>query len=120
MMRFDAIVSFHVRHDVICFKLGKCLDVPDSDVVIPWTALTSSQSKTALCGPTMFHFVHSQHPLQIPNNGRSDSDSDFFLQKKHLIKNVAKKSLVHKKSCMTFTAPNTTKTAIVFIAKKLQ
>ena len=24
MIRFDAIVSFHVRHDVICFKLGKC------------------------------------------------------------------------------------------------
>ena len=27
MMRFDTIISFHVRHDVICFKLGKCLDV---------------------------------------------------------------------------------------------
>ena len=27
MMRFDTIVSFHVRHDVICFKLGKWLDV---------------------------------------------------------------------------------------------
>ena len=24
MMRFDAIVSIHVRHDVICLKLGKC------------------------------------------------------------------------------------------------
>ena len=45
MMRFDAIVSFHVRHDVICFKLGKCLDVFLSDVVIPWTALANSQSK---------------------------------------------------------------------------
>ena len=44
MMRFDTIVSFHVRHDVICFKLGKCLD-GKSDRVIPWTALSSSQSK---------------------------------------------------------------------------
>ena len=69
----------------------------------------------------MFHFVHSQHPLLIPNNGRNTVFSpDFFLQKNHLIKNVAKKSLVHKKSCMTFTAPNATKTATVFIAKKLQ
>ena len=46
MMRFDAIVSIHVRHDVICFKLGKCLDVAESDRVIPWTALASSQSKS--------------------------------------------------------------------------
>ncbi len=45
MMRFDAIVSIHVRHDVICFKLGKCLDVAESDRVIPWTALAISQSK---------------------------------------------------------------------------
>ena len=88
--------------------------------VEPGMQVTQPLQRSLLCGPTMFHFVHSQHPLQIPNNGRSDSDSDFFLQKKHLIKNVAKKSLVHKKSCMTFTAPNTTKTAIVFIAKKLQ
>ena len=46
MMRFDTIISIHVRHDVIiCFKLGKCLDVFLSDVVIPWTALANSQSK---------------------------------------------------------------------------
>ena len=25
MMLFDTIVSFHVRHEVVCFKLGKCL-----------------------------------------------------------------------------------------------
>ena len=45
MMWFDTIVSFHVRHDVICFKLGKCLDGEGGNLVIPWTALASSQSK---------------------------------------------------------------------------
>ena len=47
-MRFDTIISIHVRHDVICFKLGKCLTKCPwflSDIVIPWTALASSQSK---------------------------------------------------------------------------
>jgi hypothetical protein len=49
MMEFDTIVSILVKHDVICFKLGKrhklcCCFL--SDVVIPWTALASSQSKT--------------------------------------------------------------------------
>ena len=50
-MRFDTIVSIHVRHDVIRFKLGKCLTKCPwflSDVVIPWTALASSQSKKML------------------------------------------------------------------------
>ena len=47
MMRFDAIVSIHIRHDVICFKLGKAYKMSDdeSDVVIPWIALASSRSK---------------------------------------------------------------------------
>ena len=48
MMRFDTIVSFHVRHDVICFKSGKCLvgeEEEESDVVIPWTALRARSQK---------------------------------------------------------------------------
>ena len=66
--------------------------------VEPGMQVTQPLQRSLLCGPTMFHFAHSQHPLLIPNNGRNTVFSpDFFLQKNHLIKNVAKKSLVHKK-----------------------
>ena len=49
MTQFDTIVSILVKHDVICLKLGKrhiLMSDESDDVVIPWTALTSSQSKT--------------------------------------------------------------------------
>ena len=53
MMRFDIIVSILIKPDVFCFKMGEC----NNAVVIPWTELTSSQSKIT----TKVHTSRTSH-----------------------------------------------------------
>ena len=69
MMQFDTIVSILVKHDVICFKLGKRhkLFAENSDVVIPWTALASWQSKRKNC----------QKKLLFGTSGNSGGDRGY-------------------------------------------
>ena len=85
-MWFDTIVSIHVRHDIICFKLGKCLTKCPwflSDRVIPWIALASSRSKKR-CSWNIF-WPFSFWPGFRPTQALAHISIYYCLQSYHLL-----------------------------------